>query len=61
MERIGSLLTSLGNRGAVANARRACEERRFAEQRLEAQLRRVAAPAVTEPAPAAWPVVAVSA
>lgn len=33
------LVASLGNAGAVANAYRACEERKLVEARLEARLR----------------------
>jgi hypothetical protein len=42
MVRIASLLRSLGNAGAVANAYRACEERREAELRVDALTRRLA-------------------
>lgn len=54
MTSIASWLAALGNRGAVRNAWRSCEEQRLLDQRIDALSKRLAA----TPSVPAWPTTA---
>jgi hypothetical protein len=51
MTSIATWARSFGNAGAVRNARRACEERRLTEQRIQALSKRLA----STPSVDTWP------
>lgn len=54
MASITRFLRSLGNAGAVANAYRACEERKLTEARIDALAARLVPPGAQAEAGAAW-------